>query len=419
MLNRLRYLTILLALLLSVSARGAAPSFLHAEGRRILNEAGTEVVLSGLNLGGWLVEEMWMLPFTTVPPSASALPRITSHVTLWQTIENRFGRTEMLRLRKTWRDTWVTQSDFERIKGAGVNCVRLPFLFDSIEEPDGVFPWIDRALGWARELGLYVILDLHGAPGRQSVEHHTGQADVNKLFKDPAMVAQTLNVWRRIAKRYADHPEVAGYDLLNEPMGAPNDATLYVVQDSIYRAIREIDSRHLIFIEDGYKGIEQMPDPAVVGWQNVVFSPHCYNFSAKNEADHGKNLEAFVAKIEKQRGERQVPIYIGEFNIEPHASTAMLSRFLETFKKQGISWALWTYKSAMRNGGGGMWSWYRSPSSIRVLDPFYDSVPDLIQKMEQVRTEKLEESPMGKVLRGQPGEMRVARSEDRRSHSRQ
>ena len=408
MLIRLRILTILLTLLFAGSARAADPTLLHAEGSRILNAGGQEVVLSGLNLGGWLVEEMWMLPFATVPPTDSAFPAITSHVTLWKTIENRFGRSEMLRLRESWREAWIKRSDFERIKAVGMNCVRLPFLFDSIEEPECVFPWIDRALTWARELGLYVILDLHGAPGRQSVEHHTGQADVNQLFKDPAMVAQTLEVWRRIARRYANHPEVAGYDLLNEPMGAPNDATLYLVQDRIYRAIREIDPRHLIFIEDGYKGIGQMPDPAVADWQNVVFSPHCYNFRAKSEADHGKNLDTFIAAIQKKRGERLVPIYIGEFNIEPYATQAMLSRFVETFKNQGISWALWTYKSAMRNGGGGMWSWYRSPRSIRPLDPFHDSIAELLQKMEQVRTEKLDESPIGDVFRAFPREVRVA-----------
>ena len=413
MLNRFRFLTFLFVLLLAASTRGATPVFLHTDGSRIVNENGTEVILGGINLGGWLVEEMWMLPFATVPPTASALPPITSHVTLWKTIESRFGCSEMLNLRRTWRDEWMTRADFERIKGAGLTCVRLPFLFDSIEEPDCVFPWIDRALGWARELGLYVILDLHGAPGRQSVEHHTGQADVNRLFKDPAMVAKTLDIWRRIARRYADHPEVAGYDLLNEPMGAPNDSTLYVVQDRIYRAIREIDPRHIIFIEDGYKGIEQMPDPAVIGWQNVVFSPHCYNFTAKSEADHGKNLEAFVARIQKERTERNVPVYVGEFNIEPYSTPAMLARFLDTFKTRGISWALWTYKSAMRNGGGGMWSWYRSPSSILVLDPFNDTMPDLLEKMKQVRTEKLEESPMGAVLRALPGEIRVARAEGR------
>ena len=76
-----------------------------------------------------------------------------------------------------------------------------------------------------------MILDLHGAPGRQSGDHHTGEAGVNRLFSDAAPVKQTAAVWAKIAARYRDHAEVAGYDLLNEPMGAPNSATLYVVMD--------------------------------------------------------------------------------------------------------------------------------------------------------------------------------------------
>ena len=405
----LRTLLLAVSLLLAAPGSGVAGlPFLKADGPRIVDEAGREVALRGVNLGGWLVEEMWMLPFETRPPANTAFKVIESHVTLWSTVEERFGRAGMLQLRTAWRDAWLSKADFERIKAADLNCVRLPFLFDSLEEPDGVFPWIDRALAWARELNLYVILDLHGAPGRQSREHHTGQAGVNKLFKDPAMVRKTAEVWRRIAERYKDHSEVAGYDLLNEPTGAPTDATLYLVQDRLYRAVRAVDVRHIVIIEDGYKGIEQMPEPALADWQNVILSPHFYNFSAKSEADHGKSLDAFVASVIRERDQRKVPVYIGEFNIEPHATQGMMTHFVETFDKNGLSWSLWTYKSAMRNGGGGMWSWFRSSNSIQPLDPFHDSVAELLKKTEQVRTEKLEETPTGEALRTNSSGVRVA-----------
>ena len=61
---------------------------------------------------------------------------------------------------------WITREDFVRVKELGLNCVRLPFLHDSLDAPDGPFSRIDQAVAWARETGVYLILDLHGTPGR-------------------------------------------------------------------------------------------------------------------------------------------------------------------------------------------------------------------------------------------------------------
>ncbi len=365
---------------------------LRTEHESIVTQDGSPVVLRGVNLGGWLVEELWMLPFESKPAEGTNFETITSHTTLWRTIEDRYGSADMLRIRKAWRENWITKADFVRIKAAGLNSVRLPFLYDSLDDPDGLFPWIDQALSWAREVGIYVILDLHGAPGRQSAEHHTGEAKVDRLFKDPAMVDDTIAVWRQVAERYKDHPEVAGFDLLNEPTGAENDATLYLVYDRLYKAVRAVAPDKIVFIEDAYKGIQGMPYPQIVGWKNVVFSPHLYKFDAKSADDHLQNLAQTVDKIEQVRRERDVPIYIGEFNIEPFGSGDVMKKFVETFDKSKISWSVWTYKTALREGGGGMWGWFRAPRSPEVINPFTDTVEQMLGKITSVRTENLEQS---------------------------
>ena len=54
----------------------------------------------------------------------------------------------------------------------------------------------------------------------------------NRFFFDESNIHKAEQIWAQIASRYKGRPEVAGYDLLNEPMGAPDQETLYdLVQD--------------------------------------------------------------------------------------------------------------------------------------------------------------------------------------------
>ena len=387
---------------LSLAAKGycasqtAAPrsapsmSWLRAEGTRIVDERGQTVVLRGVNLGGWLVEEMWMMPVETAPPPGSSFPKITDHVTLWRVVEGRFGAPGMQRVRRAMRDAWLDESDFRRIRDMGFNSVRLPFLADLLAEPDG-WSWLDRALLWARRNGLYVVLDLHGAPGRQSKDHHTGEVGRNALFTRESFVQQTAALWRQVAARYANHPEVAGYDLLNEPMGAPNAATLHIVHDRLYQSIRAVDARHLIFIEDAYKGIETLPHPAAVGWRNIVLSMHSYKFDAKTEDDQVAHMNWMLGAADKATKERNAPFYLGEYNQEPHGTPATQRRLAEAMQARGWSWSLWTYKIIRSGGETSMWGLFRNPQPVTALDPFRDSPEAFIRKTAQLRTETLQE----------------------------
>ena len=375
------------------SVASAQAPWLRAEGTNIVDAAGRRVILRGVNAGGWLVEEIWMMPFLAKPPEGSSLREVRDHVTLWETVERRLGPAETRRVRTRFRLDWMNEADFARMRDAGMNCVRLPFLHDLEAEPDGLFVWLDAALAWARRTGLYVLLDLHGAPGRQSKDHHTGEAGRDLLFRDEANVRRTADLWARVAARYRDRPEVAGYDLLNEPMGATNNAQLYDVQDRLYRAIRAVDARHLVFFEDGYKGFEHMPDPAQRGWTNIVASVHSYKFDAKSEQDQIGHLRWLVGMIGAQQARLRVPFHVGEFNLEPHGTPATLAACLAMLEARGASWSLWTYKTAMRKGSGerSMWGWIRSPGAMEAIDPFRDSADAMVRKSAQVRTTNMVE----------------------------
>ncbi len=392
-------LILLLSGLSGGSVSAATLPFLHAQGTQIVDPAGHPVVLRGVNLGGWLVEEPWMEPFVTTPPPGSSLPPVKDHVSLWQTVGTRFGTAGMRLARTEFRDAWLNESDFDRIHAAGLNCVRLPFLAGLADEPGGM-TWLDKAIRWAGARGIYVVLDMHGVPGGQSDQDHTGQAGVNAFFKTPADIAAAAALWTRIAARYRGNPTVAGYDLVNEPTGTPNSDTLYVVEDRLYRAVRAGDPDHLVFIEDGYTGIPWMPYPVPAGWTNVVYSWHAYQFDAKTPQDHLNDIQGSLAQIGTLQKTRQVPFYIGEFGLEPNATPQTLATVIGDFDAQGVSWSLWTYKAIFRGGGRNMWALYENAQPLVPLDPYRDTPAQWLQKCAQVRTENLTEyTQMAQALR--------------------
>ena len=373
---------------LPLMAAAAPPSRLHAQGTQIVDAAGKAVVLRGVNLGGWLIEEPWMMPLQTRPPDGSALPPLKDHASLGVILEKRFGTAGAARVQTAFQDAWVNESDFDRMQKAGVNCVRLPFLAGQIAEPTTLAK-IDQAVTWASARGMYVVLDMHGAPGSQSDQGHTGKADRNEFFKDPANVARAEALWTQIARRYKDNPAVAGYDLLNEPTGTPNSDTLYVVTDRLYRAVRAADPTHLVFIEDGYTGVQWMPFPGPCGWTNVVYSTHYYRFEAKSADGQRKEFTAYLASAMKERDLRKVPFYVGEFGFEPHGDTTVEANAVQKMNAGGVSWSAWTYKVIFGGGNLTLWSLIGNSKPVEKLDPYADSEAELIRKSAAVRSENL------------------------------
>ena len=74
----------------------------------------------------------------------------------------------------------------------------------------GSAAYIDKVIDWARQTGLKVLIDLHGAPGSQNRWEHSGQAMTNPGWlvdggaNDPTS-QRTLNVLNRIAQKYGKH----------------------------------------------------------------------------------------------------------------------------------------------------------------------------------------------------------------------
>ena len=359
---------------------------LHTKGEMIVDSSGKVVSLRGVNLGGWLVEEIWLSPWIN-KERADAPEVIRDHSSLWRQLSKSVGPTAMLRIRDAWRDNWIQASDFVTIKRMGFNHVRLPFLDRLLNEPNGM-----ERLRWAvREAaknGLYVVLDLHGAPGGQSTEHHTGEEKRNRLWFDVENITRLEDIWTKLGREFGNNNTVAAFDLMNEPTGTPNTAMLHLVYDRVIRAVRKVAPTKVVLVDDGYRGFETTPHPNLANWTNVAFSLHFYNFDAKKTDDHVSSLRSRLPKLKELQGGRQAPIYAGEFNLEPFNSATSMSEFVGEFNKAGWSWALWTYKVAPATGSLDDWGLFR-PATVEPLNPFTDSESELLRKIKRLRTEHM------------------------------
>lgn len=366
----------------------AGPPRLHIDGKSFVDDVGHVVPLRGVNLGGWLVEETWMTPVQENPPKDSKLGPAKDHVSLWGAVETRLGHEAMVRVRNAWRENWITEQDFDRIKAMGLNHVRLPFLYRLFEEPGGV-EWIRRAVRWAKARNMYVVLDLHGAPGGQSAEHHTGERDKNKFWSDSKNIPRAERLWGILAREYANEPTVVAYDLMNEPMGVPNPATLAAVYSRLINAVRKYDANKPVIVDDAYRGFDTTPHPDAAGWTQVAFSLHRYNFDAKKTEDHLNGLRKDLPRMLELQGYRNSPIYVGEFNLEPHGGTGPMVEYAHAMDAAGLNWAIWTFKTCNPNGPMGAWGLVSNPGGTSPIDPFVDDEKSMTAKLRAVRSDRL------------------------------
>jgi aryl-phospho-beta-D-glucosidase BglC (GH1 family) len=130
----------------------------------------------GVNLGGWLVLEPFIVPSLFEPYVDATTPAVDEW-TLCQALG-----TKAASVIENHYKTFITEKDFADIASAGLNWVRLPVGWWMIETWDnepfvaGVsFKYFLKAITWARKYGLRINLDLHAVPGSQNGWNHSGK----------------------------------------------------------------------------------------------------------------------------------------------------------------------------------------------------------------------------------------------------
>jgi endoglucanase len=330
--------------------------FLKASGTVLRNNSGTGAVvnLRGSNLGGWLLQENWMSPAGAV-----------DEYTIRRTLINRFGETGAQNLINGYQDNWIQASDLDNIKSYGMNVVRVPLYWEDfmytngVMKPDSItFRKLDWLVAEASARNLYVILDLHGAPGAACPWQSCGQENSNQMWTNATFQNWTVQIWERLATRYNGNPTIAAYDLLNEPLvvmsGGESAAQIQQKMNffhRMYQAVRAKDANHTIIIAAFYDWPNAYP-PSTYGWTNVMYQTHHYQFTNYDDWTLTNNeIDRWLREMAAYQKNWNVPVYAGEFSF---GQNDLYEKWLNGLNMLNASWTSWSYKVK----GGGNWGYY-------------------------------------------------------------
>lgn len=221
----------------------------------------------GVNIGGWLVLEPFITPSLFEKYSTSDWLVVDE----W-TLCEKVGQSNCAEAMKPHWDSFVSIDDFWKIKQAGFNIVRIPVGYWSYVEPWGPYAqgaavYLDAAIDWARETGLKVVIDLHGAPKSQNGFDHSGHKAEYPAWGDADSISYTHNVLKVIETKYAApnmQDVVVAIQVLNEPFLQKLDKEVVkqFYRDAFYN-LREISDTP-IMLHDGFE------DPS---WMNGFLTP--------------------------------------------------------------------------------------------------------------------------------------------------
>jgi endoglucanase len=330
----MKFKIIFLYCLVMLAINTTAQKFISTKGKDIIGVDGKTFLMKGTNLGNWLVPEGYMFKFND-----ASSPRLIN-----QTFTELIGPDATKAFWKKFLDVYITQEDIHYLKSIGMNSIRVPFnyrLFTNenyMGDNDSTrgFKMLDRVFKWCKAENLYVLLDMHCAPGGQTGDNIDDSYGYPFLFENEASQQQCTDIWKKIATRYAKETIVIGYDLLNEPIAHYFDKDkLNPLLEPLYKkittAIRTVDKNHLIFLggaqwDSNFKPFGEPFD------KKLVYTFHKYWTATTIDV-----IQEYIDFSNKYN----VPLYCGETG---ENDDAWVEAFRKTMDENNISWHYWPYK---------------------------------------------------------------------------
>lgn len=312
--------------------------------------------------------------------------------------------------------------DYARLRDDwGMNTIRFLILWAAIEPEKGVYDdvYLDAVaerVGWARDAGLYVVLDMHqdvygegflgdGAPrwtcdeSRYAAFKPHAQwflnyldpnviACVDELYASDELVQHYIEAWRRVATRLSDNDAVVGFDVMNEPpwgsatMSAFEETTLQGFYEKVVPKVRQVAPGWVAFLEPGANrnlgvatGLVKFP------FGNVVYSPHAYNSSAElgNGFDPSARnaLLEHISALAEEAKSLDAALWIGEYG--GTTTSPGISEYMDAgYDGAALATAANVYWAYDANSGGyGMLEDDQSDKPV-LLDALVRPFPELV-----------------------------------------
>ncbi len=317
-----------MVLLLLVCVSGMAQSgFVRNDGKTLITPKNQKLLLRGINLGNWLEPEGYMFRLDGGPTSPREIEGFFNEL---------MGPSDAAAFWRDYREYYITQRDIAFIRKAGFNSVRVPFHYKFFLPGGEGFALLDRLVDWCRREGIWVILDMHCAPGGQTGTNIDDSWSYPWLYESARDQDLTVEVWKRIASHFRDERIVLGYDLLNEPIPhfpqlQKYNSQLEPVYKRISAAIREVDHNHVIILG----GAQWDSNFRVFGPpfdRNVMYTFHKYWTSPTQEV---------IQQYLDFRDRYNVPVWLGESG---ENTDDWIGQFVRVLEKNEVGWCFWPYK---------------------------------------------------------------------------
>jgi len=282
---------------------------------------------------------------------------------------------------------------FKRMVGWGLDTVRLTFSWEALEPEKGVIDdvYLDRyetMVDSAWDLGIRVIIDFHqdifasplcgdGFPAwtlpeplSQQPPHHDCpdwgfyyvidkdvQDAFDRFWADTDGIRTAFEaMWDLMATRFADHPGIVGFEIINEPgwgsaKSIPDwkEQVLNPFHAEMAKRIQAIAPQALVFYDntgaDAVTG-EDATYPRPEG-DGLVFGPHYYDYGIFTGAGwSGNPPEPVIQRMADFMATEQAHVLLGEFGIHGEADKGTkewLVRVMNAIDEHRISATLWEY----------------------------------------------------------------------------
>ena len=289
--------------------------------------------------------------------------------------------------------TWITPATVQSVHDVGLNTIRIPIgywsyadIVDKASEPFAdpapMLAALDAVVQKCADLGMYVILDLHGAPGGQQEDAFTGQLNVPAGFYNDYNFgrAERWLDWmtRRIHGTPSYRAAVGMIEVLNEPVSQhdangryPAPGQVPGLTDKYYpdalKAVRNAESAlgvpgnqalHVMFMDAKWQSGNPRASAAVANDGMTAFDDHNYIGFAlgSNNGDQTALMKSACTDDRRDAGEAFK--VAGEWSmtcgVDWNGNRDFFSRWFtaqqQLYEEPGMAgWVYWTWKTELND----------------------------------------------------------------------
>ncbi|RDW75419.1 putative endo-beta-1,6-glucanase-1 [Coleophoma cylindrospora] len=341
----------------------------------------TSKKIRGVNLGSLFVFEPWLASSVWKSMGCGNTKSELDCVTA-------LGQTKANSVFQAHWAAWITQDDITTITSYGLNTIRIPIGFWMDESlvntetenfPQGGFEYLAQVCQWASDAGLYIILDLHGAPGAQIADNpDTGQYVQTPGFYVADQYDRAVSFMSWLTTQIHSNTSfrnVGMLEIVNEPLQFSSQTAMMISSyyPDAYTAIRAAESTLSIHKKD-LLHVEMMnslwgagnPDQDLKKTRFTAYDEHRYlKYVTSVPVSQSSYLSASCNA--KPNSDHETPTVVGEFSLSPpdnvsstsdwDTSTTNNTEFYKnwfaaqvtTYEKHTNGWVFWTWKSQLND----------------------------------------------------------------------